>query len=1146
MCSTASKFRSSRPKPPGIDVGKEHQDQFDPPGMTQEQADTDRLLRQLLGTAIADRYVDFCRLSSGQLPLIVARPLAGHALRELDSLIRGVLAVPMDARAGDNRQYTKLRRDARRMLKKMGFDDAAVQRAGDGLKPKFSHRVQIEKIVRRLGLAPDGDVAKLWIELNDAYGRVHERSFHEQLTVDEMFRTTYARRFDTVIRAVAVQLQDRYAELMHRARAIAQLQPAKGIKLFLKEIPGALPVQNYFYENVGEDWLPHLLRKGLLGEPLQDPQIGSALRLWAWPAGRYLVRMASSSSSDTRLAVAQALGAVQSSTHPDVQQLGLDVMAALPAEEAAALVHLVEGWVTAETAPRSASVHKLIETLAGAGRVDAALAVTAALFQLNIADGQLVALFDHTMYDHYLDIAVSEIEKSGSLQAVSQFCDLLMQGSRLDRRLASMREEDYSYYMVGSLEPSHADGRDYLSAVIRAIVRLASAAVRREPSALWRVVEVLRGYAPKIYRRVAFHVLSLYPQEAPELAEEVLTDKSLVDADWCREEYGKIARAWFARLSPAQQQDVFLFIESLAADYIEVWRANFESYYKRKPNAEDDRAYREASFRDVVWEWRDALPAERRLAVEKTIAEFGGRDSWAIRHTQREQPSLDRAAMLQQSVDDTIAHLAAWRPAAGEQDQTVPGLALELCESVTASPEVFSAGAAKFAGLHPTFIRQVFDGLRQPAANGVKLDWGACLELLEMVVARAVEEPSQSSTDGKDVGWSWTLYSAIVWMAAALRRGAEGIPFAHFEQVSGLVPVLHRLSKSFSGFEGPRRSDPQHIYISAIQTARGAAIDLCLLLIFWKSRAPGTFAEAPRETLARSPDIRLILQAELEDQSPNAWISHAVLGRYLSWLFYFGEDWLRCHFTALFPSLESDLAVAAWLGHLQQDRPIADLVAELYPHYAFHIACLEGGQPPPGFEGSENRLAEYLMVLFLWEKLPDDLLRLFWRSAPVSCRRHAMWFMGREMVGGRTHRSRAMAYWELRLRCAIDADNPEPFRNELGSIGHFFLWDVDHLWLLDQLKVMLAGGFAPNDAFGVLDALAKLLPEHVDRVVQVTNALVRQPGLEGWIFAAQDNALRRILLEGKGSRTPGTSTRVREIISYLASRGNHGFLDLDN
>src|SRR5690349_14713963 len=78
-------------------VVKREEDKPDFEALSAEQADTDRLVRRLFGTAIADRYVDFCRLCSGRLPLKVSRPLAGHALRELDSSIRSVLAAPMDA-----------------------------------------------------------------------------------------------------------------------------------------------------------------------------------------------------------------------------------------------------------------------------------------------------------------------------------------------------------------------------------------------------------------------------------------------------------------------------------------------------------------------------------------------------------------------------------------------------------------------------------------------------------------------------------------------------------------------------------------------------------------------------------------------------------------------------------------------------------------------------------------------------------------------------------------------------------------------------------------------------------------------------------------------------------------------------------------
>jgi hypothetical protein len=137
------------------------QDQTDLSSLSVEQVDTDRLIRQLLGTAVADRYVDFCRLASGTLPLIVSRPLAGHALRELDSLVRHVLATPMDARAPDNAEEAKCRREARVKLKEMGFDELVLQRVEKALMPRYSHKKQIQQIVGRLGLTPDGDIVAI-------------------------------------------------------------------------------------------------------------------------------------------------------------------------------------------------------------------------------------------------------------------------------------------------------------------------------------------------------------------------------------------------------------------------------------------------------------------------------------------------------------------------------------------------------------------------------------------------------------------------------------------------------------------------------------------------------------------------------------------------------------------------------------------------------------------------------------------------------------------------------------------------------------------------------------------------------------------------------------------------------------------------
>jgi hypothetical protein len=66
------------------------------PDLSPEQQNTAALIRQLLGKSMADRYIDFCRLASGALPLRVSVPLAAHALRELESVLRQTLAGPME------------------------------------------------------------------------------------------------------------------------------------------------------------------------------------------------------------------------------------------------------------------------------------------------------------------------------------------------------------------------------------------------------------------------------------------------------------------------------------------------------------------------------------------------------------------------------------------------------------------------------------------------------------------------------------------------------------------------------------------------------------------------------------------------------------------------------------------------------------------------------------------------------------------------------------------------------------------------------------------------------------------------------------------------------------------------------------------
>jgi hypothetical protein len=119
------------------------------------------------------------------------------------------------------------------------------------------------------------------------------------------------------------------------------------VKLFAKEIPGAMQLQWYFFRNLTTgDWFEPLMRQGLLSEPPRVTEEEGEGRLYGeWPAGDYLLRMAGSEDVRTRRRVVAALQAVAEADHPDIISGGIAILAALPPAEAAPLADLAVGWM---------------------------------------------------------------------------------------------------------------------------------------------------------------------------------------------------------------------------------------------------------------------------------------------------------------------------------------------------------------------------------------------------------------------------------------------------------------------------------------------------------------------------------------------------------------------------------------------------------------------------------------------------------------------------------------------------------------------------------------------------------------------------------------------------------------------------------
>jgi hypothetical protein len=332
---------SSMPQPPTVEPTTGFQ-------LSAEQRDTAELLERLLGKSIADRYLDFCQLSAGAVALRVSSPMAGHALRELESILRRTLMVAMEAKNSETLPQRATLKEARKALRALGFDDDAISRAVQELKPRLSHKAQIRTIVARLGLDPDGDIAVAWLSICEAHGKAHERPFHRSLSIDDDFRATWQQPLDVVVRGIALALRGRYIPLMRRVEELVAMQDrGRAVALFEQEVPGALPLQRHFFHNLKTpNWLPHLIERDLVGEPYSGlDEVDGNVRYREWPAGDYLLQMAQSTESDARSLVAEAIRKVAKSKHPDVRRKGIAILAALPPEDSVPLADIAAAWL---------------------------------------------------------------------------------------------------------------------------------------------------------------------------------------------------------------------------------------------------------------------------------------------------------------------------------------------------------------------------------------------------------------------------------------------------------------------------------------------------------------------------------------------------------------------------------------------------------------------------------------------------------------------------------------------------------------------------------------------------------------------------------------------------------------------------------
>ncbi|RWO22121.1 hypothetical protein [Mesorhizobium sp.] len=1122
------------------------------PDMSEEQRHTASLLQRLLGKRTADRYVDFCRLAAGTLPLRVSVPLAGHAMREIDAILRQLLATPADLTVAISPEAQNRLEQAGAALQALGYLQQAADRAVATLAPKLSHREQIERICATLGLAPDGDVARSWKSVMAAHAKAHYgRELHQSLEVDAQFRSEWQVPFDTTVRGLMVALQGKYSAYIRRLDEVLAMPDRRtAVQALSREIPGALPLLSYFFERLeSADWLDPLTENRLLAASwagLDD--IDDGLRLQHWPAGRYLVRMAASSDPAVRAKVAAALRAVSWSEDQDVHWHGVEAIAALPAGEAKGLIDIVEGWLGHDTRlPISSAVHTILENLVTAGRHEAALGLFGSLYRIVPDDGRATTLFGQHMFEHFLPQDVRACAAGLGSDLVRVLCQMLDTALRIERRVSDDPPGDYSHHMSRTISeqgPKHG----IVDALVGEIVRSARLISSAQPYRLEAVVAEISRYPSRLFTRLRLHVLSLDPASAPTLATASLDDAGLIGETWCSVEYGELAAARFEHLPVEIQNRILSAVDKVPSKHEPSWLERFKKSTGRDPNEEERTRFRTSVLRDVQWHWRQVLPKDRQKEVER----LGDPDAWL---KQLHEPDISPAGatdLATRSIDEIVSFVTDWRPSPQAQKETVTALGQQLRHAAEQNAAAFSEDAAKFSSVPAIYSRRIIEGLTTVVRNKNAVNWQGILALTGALVSRAGPTGDEGEGEGHDSDWSWARKAAMELISLGLLLGKEGIGFGLEGEVRAQVLSFYE-SSSATDTESFEENYRRQVYFAATSTSRGAALELCIQLIFWLSKNSETaVGKDPGNALAALPKIKSFLDAEVARSGADGRIPRAIIGRYLGWLSYFAAEFVESNVDNFFQTSDAHLRDAVWLSHVQMGSgPLSWLATEMSDCYRHEIQRLAEDVPGADRAHLTEKFTHYLVLLYIVDALPEELYAQFWNDAPIEARQMAMLFLGTQLAlpeGALSTESRlrAQSYWDRRLLAASHPSAQRTaFQKEIGAIGQFFYQrGLDPDWLMQQTIAASNAGYGPGQTFHLVDRIAEFSALLPHRAVETISTLIKNRHVEMMELGVRSQNLRAIFVAGLSTGDTRAVANVVDAINFLVAAGDTSCLDL--
>ena len=934
----------------------------------------------------------------------------------------------------------------------------------------------------------------------------------------------------------------------------------------------------YFFDRLeNPEWVMPLKAKGIFLSPPQLSREGESIRMVPWPASQYLARMAKRPSDPS--SIMDVILSVPETENVRVQTDLVEAAIGLPGSIALRLVPKAIGWIDT---PYNIRLHDrlgdLIGHLAGQGEIEKALDLARKLLAVlpknDSKNTEQTEKFDLsepkariqlTDYQSIVESTLGVLAENAGLQAVDMFSDFLEIALRYSIGQENKATNyDLSYVWRPAIEDNEQnDDRGIKGILVSAIRNISQLMASDKPEQVSALISKFEDREWTIFRRLALHLIRLFPQTSEGKIKACLTDKKMFEDRAVRHEYALLLKEQFKNLDAPSQLQILTWIED-GPDDLDDWIVYWKRETGTPPSTQEIERYKQSwQLKQLILinefltdEWKGRY---KRLSEELEVPEHPEFDAYSTTGRGPNSPkSSDELFAL--SPDELRGYLVRWVP---QKDKigfgpSEEGLGRELSAVVARDPQRYLQETSWYSKLDPTYIRSILQGVAEGLGKGHRFEWEHVLNLSAWVVAqeRTIEGRVVDRWNA-DPDWGWTRNTIANLFAAGFGDNNNSIPLHLRGKVWSILSVLTEDPNPTAEDERDFNSghsegnDIQH----AINTVRGKSFETMFSYALWVRRAIAVAPDAASR-LARGfdnmPEVRAVLDAHLKiDREPSPAI-RAIYGSWFPWLVLLDATWAKQAVAQVYADETPRFWKAAWEAYILFRQPYDNVLDVMMPVYKQAVERIGSGSREDRHPSrAEDHLAQHLMAFYWRGKLTlqgaDQILTVFYKNADDRLRGKALEFVGRSL-GNTTAPLEAnivqkiTSLWEWRLGQAQKA--PVDHQKEIANFGWWFgSGKLDQrLAMQDLLTVLNVAGSVDAD-FVVMERLAELAENMTQEVLECARLMI-EGDKQGWDIPGWEKELRHILGVAMNSPIPEARVTATAIINRLGERGYLNFRSL--